>query len=64
MAARRSLRGGNIRHERVPQHGHFVVLLRRIVVYVTKKNGKMDRCGAFAVGLLSAAQTPRYRVGE
>jgi hypothetical protein len=26
--------------------------------YLTKMNGKMGRCGAFAVGILSAAQAP------
>jgi len=53
-----SLRGGNIRSEKVPRRVRFFVLLRRKWFYVTKKNGKMGRCGAFVVGILSTAQTP------
>ncbi len=32
--------------------------------YVTKKIGKMDRCGAFAVGILSIAQAPGRLIAE
>jgi hypothetical protein len=43
----------------VPERGQFFDLWKHILDYVKKKIEKIDRCGALAVGVIRATQTPR-----
>ena len=62
MSSPRSLRGRNIRSEKVSQRGQFFDLLRRIVGLRNEKDRKNGPLWRFRSRNISTAQTPRLTV--